>query len=74
MKAKIYTTDNCGWCVKAKALLKRDNIEFEEAVLSGTTVKVFKKECPNASTVPQIIIDGKWIGGYTDLEQFLGWE
>ena len=27
---KVYTTDSCPWCVKAKNYLKSKNIAFEE--------------------------------------------
>lgn len=27
---KVYTTNTCPWCVKAKTFLKSENIEFQE--------------------------------------------
>jgi glutaredoxin len=57
MKATIHTIQNCPWCVRAKKLLELMGVEYEE--LSG--------KHPDWPTAPYIVIDGKPIGGFTEL-------
>ena len=67
---QMYTTRWCGYCVRAKALLESREIEFEEISLDDDPV--FRQrllELTGGWTVPQIVIDGRPIGGYTELWQ-----
>lgn len=68
----IYTTPNCEYCEMAKNLLhSRQNYVIYEVDLSkNSKVKEGVKESLG-TTVPQIIIDGKHIGGYTELENYM---
>jgi len=64
----MYTTRWCGYCVRAKALLDSKRIPYEEISLDddpGFRQKVF--DLSGRWTVPQILIDGEPIGGYTEL-------
>ena len=64
----MYTTRWCGYCVRAKALLQSRGIEYEEIQLDGDPgfrQKLF--DLTGGWTVPQILIDGDPIGGYTEL-------
>ena len=64
----MYTTQWCGFCVRAKALLDSRQIPYEEISLDddpGVRQKVF--DLSGRWTVPQILIDGEPIGGYTEL-------
>jgi glutaredoxin 3 len=64
----MYTTQWCGYCVRAKALLDSKGLEYEEISLdddSGFRAKL--NELTGGWTVPQILIDGHPIGGYTEL-------
>ncbi len=67
----IYTTNNCNYCIKAKEFLQKhgiDYIEKEVNKLLNINMESFRKDCPNAKTVPQILVDDKLIsGGYTGL-------
>jgi len=71
-KVVIYTSKTCPYCVKAKKLLQMLNLEYEEK----NTDDDFEGMCEDLSlefgkqiqTVPQIIINGNHIGGYSDLE------
>lgn len=72
MRAVVWSKYHCPFCDKAKALLKMKGIEFEERKIGdGYTKEELIEAVPTARTVPQIILDGKLIGGYTDLEKYL---
>jgi glutaredoxin len=72
VKAVIWSTENCGYCRKAKELLAANNIPFEERLIGQQWSKEeLLKEVPNARTVPQILLDGNYVGGYTDLVSYL---
>ncbi len=64
----MYTTSWCGYCVRAKALLDARGLAYDEISLeddSGFRQRLF--DLTGGSTVPQIVIDGRPIGGYTEL-------
>jgi glutaredoxin 3 len=66
----IYTTRWCGYCVRAKVLLEQRGLEYEEISLDDEAAfrqKLF--DLTGGRTVPQIVIDGKPIGGYVELWQ-----
>ena len=70
-KAVVWSKDACPFCTQAKDLLTLKNIPFEERnIQTGNWTKEQLLEAvPTARTVPQIIIDGELIGGWTDLCQ-----
>lgn len=71
MRVLIWSKDFCGYCDGAKQLLKQKGIQFEERKIgSGWTKEQLLESVPSAKTVPQIIIDGKLIGGFTELRQY----
>lgn len=64
----MYTTRWCGYCVRAKALLDEKGIAYEEISLDDDPA--FRRnlfDLTGGWTVPQILIDGTPIGGYTEL-------
>ena len=64
----IYTTRWCGYCVRAKALLDCRGIPYEEIGLDDDPrfrQRLF--DLTGGWTVPQILVDGKPIGGYVEL-------
>ena len=66
----MYTTTWCGYCVRAKALLQSKGIEFDAINLDDEPA--FRQKLLDLTggwTVPQILIDGEPIGGYTELWQ-----
>ena len=64
----MYTTEWCGYCVRAKALLDGKGLEYEELLLEeGPDFRERLFDLTGGWTVPQILIDGKPIGGYTEL-------
>ena len=67
-KIELYTTKWCGYCVRAKALLDAKGLEYDEIHLDddpGFRQRLF--ELTGGWTVPQILVDGRPIGGYTEL-------
>ena len=65
---KIYTTSWCPSCVSAKNLLTELNIDFEEINIEEEKIsREDLQEISGKYTVPQIIINNKCIGGYTQL-------
>jgi glutaredoxin 3 len=65
----MYTTRWCGYCVRAKALLDARGLPYEELALDDDDPAFRQKlfDVTGGWTVPQILIDGSPIGGYTEL-------
>ena len=64
----MYTTRWCGYCVRAKTLLDSKRLSYEEIHLDDDPA--FRQHLFDLTgdwTVPQILIDGRVIGGYTEL-------
>ncbi len=68
---KIYTTAYCGFCVRAKDLLRRKGVDYEEVDVTGNDeMRARLVEMSSGQrTVPQIFIGDTHVGGYTDLAQ-----
>lgn len=72
MKAVVWSKDNCQFCVKAKTLLDIKGVPYEERKIgAGWTKEQLLEAVPTARTVPQIFVDDKLIGGFTELEAYL---
>ncbi len=66
----VYTTSYCPYCVAAKRLLQERGLEYEEIDVTGRDdLRQWLVETSGQRTVPQIFIDGRPIGGYTELAQ-----
>jgi glutaredoxin 3 len=69
-RIELYTTAWCGFCVRAKALLDARGFEYEEIHLDGQPdFRARLQERTGGWTVPQIVIDGRPVGGYLELWQ-----
>jgi len=67
-RIQMYTTRWCGYCVRAKTLLDSKRLDYEEIQLDDDPgFRQRLQEATGGWTVPQILIDGKPIGGYTEL-------
>jgi glutaredoxin 3 len=66
---EIYTQDFCPYCVRAKALLQQKGVGFKEIdAPGGSAARAQARERSGGKTsVPQIFIDGKPVGGCDDL-------
>lgn len=69
----IYTKDWCGFCHAAKHLLQQLGQSFQEIDVTDdqTQFREMVKLAAGRNTVPQIFVDGKGIGGYTDLQRLV---
>jgi glutaredoxin 3 len=66
----MYTTAWCGYCVRAKTLLDSRGLDYEEISLDDDpTFRQRLLDLTGGWTVPQILLDGRPIGGYTELWQ-----
>ncbi|MBL9026308.1 MAG: glutaredoxin 3 [Myxococcales bacterium] len=64
----IYTTPWCGFCARAKDLLRDKNVTFREIdVDSRPDIRVWLAERTQQRTVPQVFVNGAPLGGYTDI-------
>lgn len=64
----MYSTRWCGYCVRAKTLLDSLGVEYEVIDLGDDpNFRATLHEATGGWTVPQIVIDGRNIGGYTEL-------
>jgi len=70
-RLKVYSTGICPVCENTKALLVKWGIPYEEVRvdLDKAALREFSLVTNGARTVPQITIDGKWIGGFTELTE-----
>lgn len=68
-KVEIYTKAFCGYCYRAKALLAEKGVAFEEVdiTMGGPRRGEMIDRAHGGTTVPQIFIDGKHIGGSDEL-------
>ncbi|WP_438726271.1 glutaredoxin 3 [Parasphingorhabdus sp. DH2-15] len=68
-KIEIYTKFTCPFCYRAKDLLKQKGVSFEEYEISmgGAKRAEMIERANGRTTVPQIFINDKHIGGSDDL-------
>ena len=65
---KIYTREACGYCTAALRLLKTKGVSLEHIDCTGdATTRRWLAEVTGQATVPQIFINGRSVGGYTDI-------
>ena len=67
-RVQIYTTAICPYCVRAKSLLERKGVGYEELRIEGNRDLMREMlERSQRRTVPQIFIDDYHVGGYDDM-------
>ena len=71
MRATVWSKNQCPYCDQAKNLLKMKGIEYEEKnINNGYDREDLLAAVPGARTVPQIFLDDKLIGGFTELKKY----
>ncbi|MFC3214660.1 MULTISPECIES: glutaredoxin 3 [Novosphingobium] len=68
-KIEIYTKWGCPYCVAAKSLLDKKGVSYQEydLTMGGPKRAEMLERVPGATTVPQILINGKAYGGFDDI-------
>ncbi|MSQ60877.1 MAG: glutathione peroxidase [Betaproteobacteria bacterium] len=69
-QAVIFTREGCGYCAKAKSLLAEWGYDYAEVLLAHNVRGKVVGAIAGARTVPQIFINGQYIGGAQALEQW----
>lgn len=69
-RVAIFAKAGCPYCAKAKDLLKRNGLNYEEILIDNKITLKTLGAVTGKSTVPQVYIDGKHIGGSEELEQY----
>lgn len=70
-RVTVYSTASCGFCSRAKTMLEKWQIDYDEVRIDGdqAAMQEFIEVTNGARTVPQIIIDGRNIGGFDELTE-----
>jgi len=70
-RLKVYSTGICPICDKTKSLLVKWGIPYQEVRVDQDPdgLREFSRVTKGARTVPQITIDGSWIGGFSELTE-----
>lgn len=73
MKAVVYSGPKCVWCDRVIKALDATHLEVEKKMVTDEGVMDEINEIMEKPirTVPQVVIDGKHIGGYTEVDIFL---
>lgn len=68
-EVEIYTTMMCGFCARAKNLLKKKGVDYNEVDVTFSNAKrqEMSDRADGRYTVPQIFINGDGIGGCDEL-------
>ncbi len=68
-KIEIYTQPYCGYCNRAKKLLDDKGVEYEEidVMMEPRRRREMIERSGGGTTTPQIVIDGKGVGGSDEL-------
>jgi glutaredoxin 3 len=66
----IYTTAYCGFCTRAKRLLNEKSVQYTEIdVESRPDLRTWLVKASGQRTVPQVFINGKSVGGFSDISE-----
>ena len=70
-RVTLYSRADCPICVKAKTMLEKWQIAFDDIAIDedASAKREFIEVTKGARTVPQIFIDGKLIGGFSELTE-----
>jgi len=69
---EVYTNKGCPACVSVKHYLDRKGVDYAEKKL-GKSKKIdleFAVRTKNSKKIPQVFIDGEWIGGFDDVVRY----
>jgi len=66
----VITKPGCPFCAKAKEMLAKNDMDYEEIVLGHDATLRSVRAITGKETVPQVFIDGEYIGGSEDLAAY----
>ena len=71
--AQVWSQTNCPACTKAKRFLEQSGIAYSECMIgiNGYTRKDLLDVVPTARSVPQIFLNGEYVGGLQELKKVL---
>jgi len=67
----VFSREGCPFCVRTKGMLNDAGIAFEELVLNRDFNESTIRAVSGKSTVPQVFINGQYIGGSEEVEAYL---
>ena len=70
-RVTVYSSASCSFCERTKFMLEKWEIPFDEVRIDADSkaMREFSRVTNGARTVPQIVIDGKPIGGFDELTE-----
>ena len=69
---EIWGKPACLFCDKAKALSRQEGLNYIYHQLDEDfTIEELKERFPDAKTFPQILVDDKYIGGFSEYRIFI---
>ncbi|MCH9770063.1 MAG: glutaredoxin 3 [Gammaproteobacteria bacterium] len=68
-KIEIYSSAHCPYCTRAKELLERKGVAYNELWVDQKPAlfQEMQSRCQGRRSVPQIVINDKAIGGFNEL-------
>jgi len=67
----LFTKPGCPFCARAKQALKDKGMQYEEIVLGKDATIASLRAISGKTSVPQVFIDGEYIGGNEELQAYL---
>jgi glutaredoxin 3 len=68
-KVTVYTKQNCPYCVRAKRLLEKKGVAYEEIAVEGKDdLRRWLVEKTGQMTMPQVFAGEKPLGGFSDVD------
>jgi glutaredoxin 3 len=69
IQVRVYSKKNCPYCVRAKSLLERKGVPYEEIDVEGKDdMRIWLAETTGQKTVPQIFAGERSLGGFSDID------
>ncbi len=68
-KVTVYTKESCPFCVRAKRLLEKKGVAYEEIRVEGDdALRSWLVQKTGQMTVPQIFAGDRSLGGFSDVD------
>lgn len=68
-RVTLYTKTSCPYCVRAKRLLDRKGVAYDEVSVEGRDdLRTWLAETTGQKTVPQVFVGDRPLGGFADVD------